>query len=77
MDKETLFTKFSFEAKSKRDVYIRDHPEILDVSVIDWAIQTALSQDAKNKKRIAEAGLYLATKMNDSKRQGVLRQMLL
>ena len=76
MDKKEAFTKLSFTPDSKKEVYLKQHPELLDTELVDWAISSALSKDTSNKKRIGEAALFLASKMKDGKRQGIIRKIL-
>jgi hypothetical protein len=76
MEMGILFAQFSVVPNLQREAFLGDHPEIVNVDMIDWAITAARLREPEDKKRIANAALYLATKLRDKRRQTRLRQIL-
>ena len=70
------FLRFADLPDSQRETYLRQHPEILNGSVLDSMFLSARLREPEFKRRVGNAALYIATKLNDTQRQAVARQLI-
>ncbi len=65
-----LFVQFSDLPDSQKESFLRQHPGVLDVGIIDWALNASRLRgqmgEPEAKRRYANAALYIATKMGDT-----------
>ena len=68
--------KFAALPDSEREAFLVRHLEIMNSSILDWALATARMQETRVRVRMAEAVLYVARRLEDLQRQAVAHQIL-
>lgn len=76
MDLLVTFLCFSDLPDSQRDAFLRQHPKILNPSVIDSMLMSAQLRELESQRRVGSAALYISTRLNDAQRQANARRVM-
>ena len=76
MELGVLFAQFSMVSDSQKGDFIRQHPEVKNEGLVDWALMAADMREPEDRRRILNAALYLANILGDRARQNAVRAKL-
>ncbi len=76
MELGVLFTQMSFLPDAQKGDFIRQHPDVRNAGLVDWAMMAANLREPEDRSRILNTALYLATVLGDTARQNAVRAKL-
>ena len=76
MELGVLFAQMSFLPDAQKGDFIRQHPEVKNAGLVDWALMAADLRELEDRSRILNTALYLAAVLGDTARQNAVRAKL-